>query len=264
MYSAVIVDDDRLIIRGLSSVVPWQKLGCRVVGTAVDGGEGIRLIRECRPDLLLTDIRMPNMDGLSMAAAVRSEFPRMQMTVLTAYRDFEYARQAIRLGVCRYLLKPSSMEELEEAVREMVSRLKALPPAEESLPETGPDREAHGYVVRNALAWMQAHCTEHLTLEDVASHVYVSQWHLSKLINRETGSGFLDLLNRMRVDAAKSLLADPGRRIVDAAYDAGFADVAHFSKTFKKLTGQTPGEYRASRPQDPDPENRKEGGEKTW
>ena len=50
MYNAVIVDDDRLIIRGLSSVVPWQKLGCRVVGTAVDGGEGIRLIRECRPD----------------------------------------------------------------------------------------------------------------------------------------------------------------------------------------------------------------------
>jgi len=127
MYTVVIVDDDRLIIRGLSSVVPWQKLGCRVVGTAVDGQQGIQLIRECRPDILLTDIRMPNMDGLAMAAAVRSEFPRMQMSVLTAYRDFDYARQAIRLGVCRYLLKPSSMEELEEAVHEMVHRLDSLP-----------------------------------------------------------------------------------------------------------------------------------------
>lgn len=246
MYTVVIVDDDRLIIRGLSSVVPWQKLGCRVVGTAVDGQQGIQLIRECRPDILLTDIRMPNMDGLAMAAAVRSEFPRMQMSVLTAYRDFDYARQAIRLGVCRYLLKPSSMEELEEAVHEMVHRLDSLPPVEESLPEAEEDEEAHGYVVRSALAWMRAHCTEHLTLEDVADHVYVSQWHLSKLINRETGTGFLDLLSRMRIDEAKSLLADPARRIVDTAYEAGFSDVAHFSKTFKRVTGQTPGEYRTS------------------
>ena len=103
--------------------------------------------------------------------------------------------------------------------------------------------------MENALAWMRDHCTEHLTLEEVADHVYVSQWHLSKLINRETGTGFLDLLSRMRVDAAKNFLLDPGRRIVDVAYDSGFADVAHFSKTFKKITGMTPGEYRAGHPQ---------------
>ena len=128
MYRVVIVDDDLLIVKGLSSVVPWERLNCEVAGTASDGESGLRLIRECRPDVLLTDIRMPNVDGLTMAAAVRSEFPRMQISVLTAYRDFEYARQAIRLGVCRYLLKPSNMEELEEAVREMTRRLDALPP----------------------------------------------------------------------------------------------------------------------------------------
>lgn len=249
MYKAVIVDDDRLIIRGLSSILPWEKLGCQVIGTAVDGQSGIQLIRKTQPDILLTDIRMPNVDGLTMAAAIRSEFPRMQISVLTAYRDFEYARQAIRLGVCRYLLKPSSMEELEEALEEMIRRLNALPPSSEAETENDGHAAAHGYIVQNALAWMQAHCTEHLTLEDVAEHVYVSQWHLSKLINRETGTGFLDLLGRMRVDAARDLLADPGRRIVDVAYDTGFADVAHFSKTFKKITGMTPGEYRAGHSQ---------------
>lgn len=249
MYKAVIVDDDRLIIRGLSSILPWEKLGCQVVGTATDGQHGMQLIREYRPDILLTDIRMPNMDGLTMAAAIRSEFPRMQISVLTAYRDFEYARQAIRLGVCRYLLKPSSLEELEEALREMIRRLDALPPPAEYEKEGEDFSSAHGYIVENALAWMRDHCTEHLTLEEVADHVYVSQWHLSKLINRETGTGFLDLLSRMRVDAAKNFLLDPGRRIVDVAYDSGFADVAHFSKTFKKITGMTPGEYRAGHPQ---------------
>ncbi|MBR2823230.1 MAG: response regulator [Clostridia bacterium] len=246
MYKAVIVDDDRLIVRGLSSVVRWGELGCEVVGTAADGQAGIELIRQKRPDILLTDIRMPNVDGLTMAAAVRSEFPRMQIAVLTAYRDFEYAQQAIRLGVCRYLLKPSHMEELEEAVRAMTARLDALPVEREEaeIPEVS---AAHGYIVENALAWMRAHCAEHLTLEAVAEHVYVSQWHLSKLLNREMGMGFLELLNGMRIDAARELLRDPGRRIVDVAYDTGFSDVAHFSKTFKKITGRTPGEYRAAR-----------------
>ena len=97
------------------------------------------------------------------------------------------------------------------------------------------------------MKWMKAHCTEHITLEDVASQVYVSQWHLSKLINREKGVGFLDMLSRMRVDMAKDMLMDPANRISDVAYDAGFADVAHFSKTFKKITGMTPGEYRSGK-----------------
>lgn len=245
MYRVLLVDDDRLILRGLTSILPWQEMGCEVIGMASDGLEGLRMIREARPDILMTDIRMPNMDGLTMAAAVRSEFPRMQMAVLTAFRDFEYARQAIRLGVCRYMLKPSDLEELQEAVREMVRRLdRQQDRAEEA--ESPEDQAAHGYVVENALSWMREHCTEHISLEDVASQVFVSQWHLSKLINRETGMGFLDLISRMRVEQAKKLLADPARRISDAAYESGFSDVAHFSKTFKKITGQTPGEYRNS------------------
>ncbi len=252
MYRVVLVDDDRLILRGLSTILPWAGLGCEIAGTAGDGAEGLALIRSLRPDILLTDIRMPNVDGLTMAAAVRSEFPGIQMSVLTAYRDFDYAQQAIRLGVCRYLLKPSSLEDLEEAVREMTRRLdgrREQPAAD----RTEEDAEAHGWIVQKALDWMRAHCTEHITLNDAAEHVYVSQWHLSKLINRETGLGFLDLLSRMRVDRAKELLADPSNRISDVAEAVGFADVAHFSKTFKKISGRTPGEYRNS----PD---RSEGG----
>ena len=250
MVRVVLVDDDRLIIRGLTAILPWTELGCEVVGTAMDGQEGLRLIRELKPDLLLTDIRMPNMDGLTMAAAVRSEFPDIQMSVLTAYRDFEYARQAIRLGVCRYLLKPSDLEELKEAVTEMKARLER----NGSLPagETAENEAAHSYLVAKTLEWMRERCTEHITLQDAADHVYVSQWHLSKLINRETGLGFLELLSRMRVDRARELLDDPAHRISDVAYLAGFSDVAHFSRTFKKVTGQTPGEYRASpRPAEP-------------
>ncbi|MBQ8161116.1 MAG: response regulator [Clostridia bacterium] len=242
MYRVVLIDDERLIVRGLSSVVPWRDIGCEVVGTAYDGVSGMALIRELKPDMVLTDIRMPNMDGLTMLAALRSEFPRMQMTVLTAYRDFDYAREALHLGVCRYLLKPSDMKELTEAIRLMVSRLDALPPQDEEAPGTNP---AGNYIVQLALDYMRQHAAEpHLSLNDVAEHVYVSQWHLSKLLNRETRQSFFDLLGSMRVELAKQLLTDPTLRVHEVAERTGYADVAHFSKSFKKFTGYTPGEFR--------------------
>ena len=248
MYRVVLVDDERLIVRGLSSVVPWAELGCEVAGTAYDGQGGLELIRSLKPDIVLTDIRMPNMDGLTMLAALRSEFPRIQTSVLTAYRDFDYARQALTLGVCRYLLKPSNLEELKEAVRTMVARLDAVLPEPKGEPEEETVRAAGNHLVRAALAYMKEHCSEqHLSLGEVADHVYVSQWHLSKLLNRETGQSFFDLLGSLRIGRAKELLADPSMRILDVAEATGFSDVAHFSRSFKRIAGCTPGEYRNQR-----------------
>ena len=248
MYRVVLVDDERIILDGLTRAVPWGELGCQVAGTASNGAEGLRLIRELRPDMLLTDIRMPNMDGLSMVAALRSEFPRLQIAVLTAFRDFEYAQTALNLGVCRYLLKPSRMDELFEAVRTMAARLDALPPLPpDAEPEDDPaaaGSAAGNFIVRQAMDYMRAHCAEHLSLGDVAAHVYVSQWHLSKLINKHVGQSFLDILGGMRVERAKALLADSSLRVHAIAEQVGYSDVAHFSKSFKRIVGMTPGEYR--------------------
>ena len=249
MYKVVLADDEHIIVEGLRRVLPWAQMGLDVVGTAADGVSGLALIREQKPDILLTDIRMPNMDGLTMLAAVRSEFPRMQVCVLTAFRDFDYAQTAMHLGACRYLLKPSRMDELTEALREMIRRLDALPPdpaqeAQEDEQREEGASEASSFVVRAALSYMEANCTKKLSLSEVADQVYVSQWHLSKLINRYTGRSFFDLLSGMRVERAKALLADPTMRVHTVAEQTGFADVAHFSKSFKRITGQTPGEYR--------------------
>ena len=250
MYRVVLVDDEHIILDGLSKAVRWGDMGCEVVGTASNGEEGLRLVRELRPDILLTDIRMPNMDGLSMVAALRSEFPRLQIAVLTAFRDFEYAQTALNLGVCRYLLKPSKLDELYEAIRTMTARLDALPPVPAGAePEDDPaaaGSAAGSFIVRQALDYMRAHCAEHLSLGDVADHVYVSQWHLSKLINKHTNQSFFDLLGRMRIERAKVLLADGSLRIHAVAEQAGYVAVAHFSKSFKRLEGMTPGEYRDS------------------
>ena len=94
------------------------------MAVAPDGLTGQTLIREKKPDLIISDICMPGQDGLNMIAALKSEFPDMEVTILTGYRDFDYAQRAIRLGVSRFLLKPSNLGELNEAVETMVHNLK--------------------------------------------------------------------------------------------------------------------------------------------
>ena len=246
MFDVVLVDDEQIILDGLSRAFPWAQYGCRVVDTAVDGRQGLAVVHQKRPQLLLTDIRMPNLDGLQMIASLKSEFPALQITVLTAFRDFDYAQQAIRLGVCRYLLKPSRMEELHEAVAAMTAMLAAGSPPEADAGEEAQDPEAGNFVARAAIRYIDEHYMEHLSLNDVAENVYVSQWHLSKLINRYTRQSFFDLLNQRRIQRAQEMLADPMFRVSEVAYAVGYADVAHFSRIFKKVTAKTPVEYRAS------------------
>ena len=247
MYRVVLVDDEQFILKGLIRVFPWEKYGCTVVGTAGDGREGLALVHQEKPDILLTDIRMPGMDGLQMIAALRSEFPDMLIAVLTAFREFDFAREALHLGVVRFLLKPSSMDELEEAFSFMTAALQARGKTEDEA-QAGETGEAGGYVVNAALKYMETHYQERLTLSLVADNVYVSQWHLSKLFNGRLHKGFFDLLNDIRVARAKEMLCDPALSAAEVAFRVGYGDAAQFSRTFKKLTGHTPAGYRAALP----------------
>lgn len=241
MYRVVLVDDEAIILEGLRRVVKWDDYGCQVVGTAHDAISGRRLVQETQPHILFTDIRMPGDDGLTMLAGLRSEFPDMQVVVLTGYRDFAYAQEAIRLGVTRFLLKPSKMDEINEALQSAVKRLEKLAPAES---EDEPNRNAGSFLVNQAMRFMEEHYAEKLTLQTVADCCYVSQWHLSKLLNRYTEKSFYDLLNTIRIQKAKEFLADPSLKIGQIGEMVGYSDTAHFARTFKKLEGMSANEYR--------------------
>ncbi len=248
MYKVVIIDDEPIIAEGLSKAVHWEKWDCQVVATAENGQSGIEIIKREHPDILFSDIRMPGMDGLSMIAALKSEHPYMQITILTGFRDFEYAREAIRLGVTRFLLKPSKMEELEEAVEVMVKNLSGRKDGEEEEKKVGegePEESAAGsFIAQNAVKYIEENYMEKLKLSDVADQVYVSQWHLSKILNRHVEKSFSDILNHVRIEKAKELLKEPSLRIGDIAEKVGFLDMAHFSRVFKKQTGFSANEYR--------------------
>ncbi len=250
MYKVVVIDDEPIIVEGISRMINWERFECRIAASANDGVEGTQIIRTHAPHIIITDISMPDLDGLSMIAGIKSEFPDTEISILTGYRKFEYAQKAVNLGVTRFLLKPSNLEEIEEAIKVMVHNLKEhgikqVDTEQGTLNEEEKlDTEASNFIVNNAIKYIEQNYPHKITLSEVAEKTYVSQWHLSKLLNRHLGQNFSEILNHIRIKEAQKLLRDPALRIGDIAEKVGFMDMAHFSRVFKKSVGISANEYR--------------------
>lgn len=116
---SILVEDETVIREGLRDRIPWEQYGYRFVGEAADGEVALPLIRKTRPDVLITDIKMPFMDGLSLSRIVREEFPKTKILIISGYDDFEYAREAISIGVDQYILKPVTRMSLRKVLQEL-------------------------------------------------------------------------------------------------------------------------------------------------
>ena len=116
MTRVFLVDDEIVIREGVRNSFPWESSGYTLVGEAPDGEMALPMIRDTNPDILITDIRMPFMDGIELCRVVRSQMPWISVIILSGYDEFEYARQGIQLGVREYLLKPVGAEDLRKAL----------------------------------------------------------------------------------------------------------------------------------------------------
>lgn len=184
-----------------------------------------------------------------MIAGAKSEFPGLRFTILTGYRNFDYAQEAVKLDVDRLILKPFKIEEIEEAISAMKEKLKESMRRSAAVFHTATTEKtpAAGLTVRTALEYIDLHFDKKLYLGDVAENCYVSQWYLSKLLHKETGKSFPELLNSVRIEKAKVLLENPDMRIGDISDKVGFSDAAHFSRAFRRETGMSANEYRKQR-----------------
>jgi two-component system, response regulator YesN len=116
MWKIVIIDDDRQVLKGMKQVIPWEEIGAEWVGESMNGVRGLELIRETRPDIVITDIYMPVMSGLKMIETLREERYKGKFLIHSGYSDFEIARQALKLDVDDYLSKPVSRNTIKEVL----------------------------------------------------------------------------------------------------------------------------------------------------
>ena len=133
MFKVLIIDDEPIIRKGLKNIINWKNFGCEVCGEAEDGLGGSELIQKQLPDIIITDIKMPEVDGLTMLREIKSAVPDSKIIILTGYRDFDYAHEAIKLGAFDFLLKPTKIEELTAVIARAVKEIKFQKKREDEL-----------------------------------------------------------------------------------------------------------------------------------
>ncbi len=122
MYRMVVADDEYIVVEGIKAILKRQKLQCEVVGYAYNGIDALDVIQEQKPDIVITDIRMPGLDGLSLIESCKEFLPEAYYVVISGYTEFEYAKRAITLGVVDYIDKPVTIQKIEEVLQEVEKR----------------------------------------------------------------------------------------------------------------------------------------------
>ncbi|MDU5107465.1 MULTISPECIES: response regulator transcription factor [unclassified Clostridium] len=257
MYKLIIVEDEEIIRKGLVNTIDWLKMGFIVVGEAEDGEAGLKIIKELEPDLVITDIKMPFLNGLDMIKIAKST-QNFESIILTSYSDFDYAKKAISIGVGDYILKPINEEELFEVVsnikgkiddRKLYEDIKCHTERKEKIELTNfkiyiDSKEVNSYV-KYAINKIIENYSEKLSIEGLADELGVSPSYLSRKFKKETSYTFLDMLNKYRVQKAVELMMKERDkyRVYEIADIVGFGDYKNFSTVFKKYTKFSPKDF---------------------
>ncbi|AGC68678.1 Two component transcriptional regulator, AraC family [Thermoclostridium stercorarium subsp. stercorarium DSM 8532] len=242
MIGMVIADDELIIRQGLTSI-DWNRYGIMVLGTAENGNEALSIIISKHPQILITDIRMPGMDGLKLIEAAKEQVPEIQSILLTGYEDFNYAKTAISLGAIDYILKPSDPDEIIEAVLKAKSKIDEIIQLR-NLGNQCKQRKINNRIVREVLDYIENHYSEDISLFTAAEHVHMNHVYLSRLFKKELGETFLENLTKYRLQKACELLSNSDYKIYEISSMVGIFDPGYFSQVFKKYYGLTPSEYR--------------------
>ncbi|QJC50983.1 response regulator [Paenibacillus albicereus] len=249
----LIVDDERMTRRGIQLTLERHFKGSLELELAEHGEMALLAMQERGADLLLTDVRMPGMTGVELLEELARRGLSTTSILLTGYAEFEYARAALRLGACNYLLKPLDQAKLIEAVEDGLARSLESSRMRRSMKlydeRLGDGIREGGLApgsssIDQACAYMEEHLADALALKEVAAAVHLSPSYFSVLFKQERGVTFSEYASRLRHRRAKELLLTTRSDILLIAEEAGYQSASYFIKVFKEREGMTPRQYR--------------------
>lgn len=272
MYTVLVVDDEQIEREGISGMLGWLFPQLQIL-TAENGEKALEVMRkeDTQVDILLADIRMPFLDGLTLSEIVRKEWDDIFIVLISSYGDFEYTQKAVRVQVDDYLLKPvdenefcrvinQALETLDRKGEELSRKKKLLDDYhsasfyrkdqilekllsgeyDETEEEKGQERNA----VQMAVRLIEEHFTENISVEWVAEQLYFSAGYLSAIFKKETGQSVLQYITRCRLQKAEELLRSTNKKIADISREVGYDNPSYFGLIFKKTFGITPLQMR--------------------
>jgi two-component system response regulator YesN len=246
MYAMLVADDEPWIRERIISSIDWAGIGVVVAGEAADGEEALQLCLKLEPDIVITDIRMPGINGLDFIKALHESGGNAKIIIISGYGEFEYAQRAIKLGASDYILKPVENNELVAIVKKCIWELELhKKPFLNYAPEAdGKKRNT----IEMALAFIRERYDRPITLTDVSKYVKLNPSYFSKLFKDSTGISFSRYLTRFRMGKAVELMNDPTWRISEIANMVGYENVQYFIRVFKSFTGIPPRMYKEQKP----------------
>jgi len=242
MYKVFVVDDESLIARGLEKIIDWERLGCRVY-PFTSSIEAYKSALVEHPQILITDIKMPFMDGLDLINRLQSIFDKFETIILSGYSEFEYARKGIELGVNKYLLKPVDQADLKSAVLLSIARyVEKSGGAAVTMPQS--PHEENEDIIESIKEYITDHYTEDISLTALSERFFLNPFYLSQLFKKKTGYTYIHFLINIRMEKAKELLSGKNMKVVNVCHRVGYENVQHFSRTFEKIVGVKPSMYK--------------------
>ncbi|MDR1561247.1 MAG: response regulator [Holosporaceae bacterium] len=263
------VDDEKIVREGMKTMIDWQAIGCDDFMTASTVTDAVSIIHRYHPEIVITDICMQQTTGIELAKMIKQRLPDTVIILLSAYDSFEYAREAIEIGVVKYLLKPLFPKELETVIREACEEVKKRAYLRQLLLEKNagfqarvennvsagndlyPDTRGESFRTDPEKLAIQAvnfikknFCDESFTINKLAVTLHISRGYLAKIFKRYCGQSTIEYLNDLRINKAKELLGSSKMTQSQIAECVGYANVYYFNAQFKKAIGITPGDYR--------------------
>lgn len=236
MYKVIIVDDEKTISEGIATLFPWNRIGFEAV-SFTDPRVALSYIKDQGADVVLSDIEMPGMTGIELCQALQGL--DVLVVFLSSHQNYDYFRSAIRYSVEDYLLKPVDSGDLIECFGKIKAKLDQ---------KYHVDAAQHQPLYYDSIQKIVVDYLEEnykdARLEEAAVRANLSPAYLSSLLKDKLGTGFSELLTRIRMEKAAQMLMDVRYKTYDIAYYVGYDNPKSFSRAFKNYYGCTPMEYR--------------------
>ena len=252
MKYKVLVAEDELIERMVLCKTLRKHLGelCDIFESK-NGREALEVFDREQPQIAILDIEMPGINGLEVARKIRESGKDCAILFLTGFDKFSYAKQAISVRALEYLLKPYNEQELIYAVEEaMQHAARFAKQTSRKAEDLSPAREEGNESLRLSLiredirSYIGKNYQDDISMQSAAQAMGYSEAYFCKLFKQCFRVNFSAYLNEYRIEKAKAMMADPRINIKDIGAACGYSDSNYFARVFKRITGQTPSDYR--------------------